>query len=119
MHLASETSHQSLPEPSPVLGLHACAAMLGFPVSIIPSGIHKEPQHGPSVHGWHWLGKLTNVQDAVSRPAPPPALQLLVLSVLQPAVMKNYTDDTLWKADVGGDYVQGLRGPKKSGPPCP
>lgn len=80
--------------------MHAPPAKLGFPVSIIPSGIHKEPPRGPSVQGWHWLGRLTNVQDAVPRPAPPPALQLLVLHVLQTAVMKDYTDDTLWKADV-------------------
>lgn len=38
---------------------------------------------------------LTEVQDPVPGPAPPPALQLLVLRVLQPAVMENHTDDAL------------------------
>lgn len=42
-----------------------------------------------------WHGRLTDVQDAVPGPAPPPALQLLVLRVLQPAVVENHADDAL------------------------
>lgn len=45
---------------------------------------------------------LTEVQDPVPGPAPPPALQLLVLCVLQPAVMENHTDDALAGKQAGG-----------------
>lgn len=38
---------------------------------------------------------LTKVQDSVPGPAPPPALQLLVLCVLQPTVMENHADNAL------------------------
>lgn len=86
--------------------------MLGFPVSTNPSSSHKEALHSPSVQGWCWLGRLTNVQDTVPRPAPPPTLQLLVLRVLQPAVMENYPDDTLWKAGVGDGCI-GTRGSQR------
>ena len=42
---------------------------------------------------------LTQVQDAVPGPVPAPALQLLVLRVLQPPVVEDHTDDALrsWK----------------------
>lgn len=43
----------------------------------------------------HSAQKPTNVQDPVPRPAPPPALQLLVLRVLQTPVMKHHADDAL------------------------
>lgn len=37
----------------------------------------------------------TYIQDSVSRTVPPPSLQLLMLCVLQPPVMENYTHNTL------------------------
>ena len=40
-------------------------------------------------------GALTYVQDAVPRPAPPPALQLLVLHILQPAVVEQHAHGAL------------------------
>lgn len=90
---------------SPVPACHVCATALGFAENINPSGTHKEAPYDPSVRGWCWLRRLTNVQDAVPRPAPPPALQLLVLCVLQPAVVENHTDDALWKATLAtGEY---------------
>lgn len=50
---------------------------------------------------------LTNVQDAVPGPAPAPALQLLVLRVLQPAVMENHADDALGGRGTAGCGAQG------------
>ena len=38
---------------------------------------------------------LTQVKDAVPRPVPAPALQLLVLCVLEASVMEHHTDDSL------------------------
>lgn len=102
--MASTSTRLSVCVP-PVLGLHVCANILGFPVNINPSGTHKEAPYGPSIQGWYRLRRLTNVQDAVPRPTPPPTLQLLVLCVLQPAVMKNNSDDALWKVNVGDGCV--------------
>lgn len=42
---------------------------------------------------------LTYIKDAVPRPTPPPALQLLMLCVLQASVMENYTNYTLLRKD--------------------
>lgn len=38
---------------------------------------------------------LTQVEDAIPRPVPAPAFQLLVLCVLKSSVMKHHTDDAL------------------------
>lgn len=70
---------------------------------------------GPG-HCWVWMvprknpqsaQKPTNVQDPVPRPAPPPALQLLVLRVLQTPVMKHHTDDALGAGVRGGGWRGG------------
>lgn len=46
----------------------------------------------------HWTtpkASLTQVQDAIAGPVPAPALQLLVLCVLKPTVVKHHADDAL------------------------
>lgn len=52
----------------------------------------------PALQSWH-NESLTYVQDSVPRPTPPPALELLMLCVLQAAVVENYTNYTLLKKD--------------------
>jgi hypothetical protein len=39
--------------------------------------------------------QFTQVKDAVSRPVPAPALQLLVLCVLKTPIMEDHADDAL------------------------
>ena len=55
---------------------------------------HGRVQVGPRKNR-HSAQKPTDVQDPVPGPAPPPALQLLVLRVLQAAVVKQHADDAL------------------------
>lgn len=58
------------------------------------------PLMSPALQRCHNERKsLTYVKDAVPRPTPPPALELLVLCVLQAAVVKDYTNYTLSKKD--------------------
>lgn len=60
-----------------------------------PNDAPEEPSCGQSPGGRSWPGTLTDVQDAVPRPAPPPAVQLLLLHVLQAPVVENHTHYTL------------------------
>lgn len=50
------------------------------------------------IHTWLYNRQtlaLTQVEDAIPGPVPAPALQLLVLCVLKPTVVKHHTDDAL------------------------
>lgn len=55
--------------------------------------------HPPSSAEVPQWNSLTYIKDAVPRPTPPPALELLMLCVLQAAVMENHTNYTLLKKD--------------------
>ena len=83
------------PPPAP-MGFHTRQKCGKRPWTLLgPDGAQEEPPHSAQ--------KPTNVQDPVPRPAPPPALQLLVLRVLQTPVMKYHADDALGAgARVGG-----------------
>lgn len=57
------------------------------------------PTHVPSTVEVPQWKSLTYIKDAVPRPTPPPALELLMLCVLQAAVVENHTNYTLLKKD--------------------
>lgn len=61
--------------------------------------------HLPSTAEVPQWNSLTYIKDAVPRPTPPPALELLMLCVLQAAVVENDTNYTLLKKDSNVNYM--------------
>lgn len=84
---------------------------------VAPEGVQQEPRCGWRALGLSCPRRLTDVQDPIPGPAPPPALQLLVLRVLQPTVVENHADDALGRGGQQGTAeCGGQAGPKKNPP---